>query len=271
MHYTAPFSHQQKTGGGKVVCFRAQGWASVGKRGGLVGGRADGGEEAAEAGGQLVLPVGLGLLQGRGEGVTERPDRPGLELVVLRLEVVRVDGAEQADGELALGEGAVDERLSRGDGQDLLPHVVHPLPERFPTPLEPVNADGERVYEVEVAGVFGGQWLEVAAHRHVVADEDPVARRHGERHALVVRVAERDGEPDPLVVGVDFEEREQPRAVLGDGVVTPHDADVTEAEGFFELVDDLGVRDDLVRVSGRGRWECREFFPRHPARSRVNH
>lgn len=97
--------------------------------------------------------------------------------------------------------------------------------------------------------MLGGQRLEVAAHRHVVADEDPVARGHRQRHALVVRVAKRDGEPDALVLGVHFQQGEQPRAVLGDGVLAPDYLDVPEAQGLFELVDDLVMGNDLVRVS----------------------
>lgn len=97
--------------------------------------------------------------------------------------------------------------------------------------------------------MLGGQRLEVARHRHVVADEDPVAGGHGEGHALVMGVPECDGEADALVLGVDLDEREETRAVLGDGVVSLQYLDVPEREGFFEVVDDLVVRDDLVRVS----------------------
>jgi hypothetical protein len=69
---------------------------------------ADGAEELAEAGRQFVLAVGPGLLERRGEGVRERPDRAGLELVVLRLEVVTVDALHEPDREFLLGEGPVE-------------------------------------------------------------------------------------------------------------------------------------------------------------------
>lgn len=50
------------------------------------------------------MSVGAQILEGTGEGVGKRPDRPGLKLLVLRLEVVGVDGAKQADGKLALSQ-----------------------------------------------------------------------------------------------------------------------------------------------------------------------
>lgn len=75
------------------------------KRCWLIGGLVVGREEATEVDGQFVLPVGAGHVERRGESVGERPDRARLELLVLRLEVVRVDALEQANEKLAHSEG----------------------------------------------------------------------------------------------------------------------------------------------------------------------
>jgi hypothetical protein len=67
-----------------------------------------------------------------------------------------------------------------------------------------------------------------------------------------VRVAYADGKPATIHAGVEFNDPEHLHAVFGDGVLLGNDADVPEAQGFDQGLDDFGVKDGPV--SGRAQW-----------------
>lgn len=212
--------------------------------------------------GEFVPLVVFGLLERARKRITEAPDGARFELLMLRQEVVGVDTLEQPDRELGLGEGAVDQRLRRRDGQHLVPHEVHAPPEGLPAPLDAVYADGERVDQVEVLAVLGAHRFEVARERHVRADGDAVAGHQPEPHTLVMCVTDADAEGDALVLGVDLKEADQAVAVLGDAVFFLGDLDVPEREGFFEAGDELVMRVGFEGVGGFRGCELRKFFAR---------
>ena len=92
----------------------------------------------------------------------------------------------------------------------------------------------------------------VAAKRHVVADEDAVADGQGQAHRLIVRVADTDREATTVKAGFEVEDAEHLHAILRDGVLVPHHADVPEAQGFCP-----GLR----RSRGAARAGGSEFLP----------
>ncbi len=77
-------------------------------------------KERAQAGGSLEMRDRVNLLERRGEGVGERPERPGREVRVRRVEVQVVDApVEMARHfELAFDERLVDEELGARNEAD---------------------------------------------------------------------------------------------------------------------------------------------------------
>jgi hypothetical protein len=76
---------------------------------------------------------------------------------------------------------------------------------------------------------------------HVVADQHAAADAHGEPHALVIGVADADGEPDAGDAVFEVQDAEHPHSIAGNSVFVAHDFDVAEAEGFKQRFHNLVV------------------------------
>lgn len=107
---------------------------------------------------------------------------------------------------------------------------------------------------------------EIAAERHVRADEDAIATDEGQSHGLIMRVPQSDREPASLDLGFEVQHSEHSHAIRRDSVLVVHDADVTEAEGLDQGLNDFVVGNGPMGFSGRGSWhEGKRFARNRPA------
>ena len=114
-------------------------------------------QERAQPRRRLELRDGVELLEGRGEGVREAPERARRKLRQYRVEVELVDAPGEVLGriELAFDERPVNHELRPLVRQLLrLPGLDLPL-HRLEVPLHAVDPDREGVTQAEALGVFG--------------------------------------------------------------------------------------------------------------------
>jgi hypothetical protein len=117
--------------------------------------------------------MGSSFLKALGKGARQAPHRPGREFRELRLKVV-VNVGQTTLGriELAINEGSINDQCRLGVGDLGQPPVLDLAPHRLEIPLDAVNANRERVDQVEALGVLREDGLKVSAERHVPAHKD---------------------------------------------------------------------------------------------------
>ena len=124
---------------------------------GLEGAGGAGFEIARQFGGGFKLGHGVEFLEGGGKRIGKAPERAGLKLFVLRLEVQIMDAPGEMFGniEFAFDEGFVDEEFGGDVGEFVLAPGVDLVLHRFEVALHAVDADGDGIDEGEGFGMFG--------------------------------------------------------------------------------------------------------------------
>ena len=196
----------------------------------------------------LVAGHGFECAECAGKSVVEAVGRPGAKLVIGGFLPVVPDilGQVLRSVELIFDEAAEDGQAGFVVGDLRALPAFHSEFHREKTALGFVNADRDGGLELEVLGVLGKHDVEVAGELEIGTDENLEADNDGQAELLVVGVANAESEAGAVNPLVESHHPKEVFAVFGDGVFLVSNADVAEAECFFQAVHDFHVRDDLV-------------------------
>src|SRR5262249_29691958 len=123
--------------------------------------------------------------------------------------------------------------------------ALHPFLHGLEAALCFVEADTDCRLELEVLRVFRKYDVEVSGEAEIAADKDAEADNDGQAELLGMAVADTEGKAGAVHSLVQRENTEEVLAVFRNGVFFTGDADVAEAELFFQAVHDFDVRNDL--------------------------
>jgi len=135
-------------------------------------------EKSSQLRRRFELGNGVQFLECAGERVREAPHRPRRELFVLGLEVQPVHFGEKTPGrfQLAVHKRGIEDQLRSFVSDLRLTPLLHLTTHRLEASLNPINAYRERVDQIEALGVLRQDGRELAAKRHVRANEHTQAR-----------------------------------------------------------------------------------------------
>ena len=117
-----------------------------------------------------------------------------------------------------LDKRAIDHELRCIVGELKAPPGLHLTPHWLKIALYSINANGQRILQVEMLRVLGKHRREVAVERHVVTHKNPKAHCECEAHGFVVRVADSERETRLFKGGFQIKNAEQLHAIVRAGI-----------------------------------------------------